>query len=159
MPRLRFSPQARERCETIVSQYPERRAALLPVLLLARQEFGECSDVVVAFVAELLELPLAHVTEVAAFYPQLRDGPRARHALGVCGGLSCRLSGSIEVMQLLSERLGIGDGQATVDGEISLQRCECQGACATAPVLSLDGDIHASLTRRLVEQLLERMGR
>ena len=63
------------------------------------------------------------------------------------------------MMKLLSDRLGIGDGQATDDGELSLHRCECQGACATAPVLALDGDIHASLTRRLVEQLLERLGR
>jgi len=159
MARLRFSPAARERCEAIVARYPERRAALLPVLLLARREFGECSPEVVGFVAELLELPPAHVTEVASFYPQLRDGVRARHTLRVCAGLSCRLGGANEVAQVLSERLGIGEGQASDDGEIALQRCECLGACATAPVLDLEGDIHTSLTRRLLEQLLERLGR
>ena len=142
-----------------MARYPERRAALLPVLLLARDEFGECSEVVVSFVAELLDLRLAQVAEVASFYPLLRDGPRARHPVCVCGGLSCRLSGSLEVVQILSERLGVEEGQATLDGEFSLHRCECMGACATAPVLALDGDIHASLTRRLVEHLLERLGR
>jgi len=158
MSRLRFSPRARRRCEAMVARYPERRAALLPVLLLAREEFGECSEVVVSFGAELLDLPLAQVAEVASFYPLLGDGPRARHPLRVCCGLSCRLSGSMEVMQILSQRLGVEEGQATPDGEYSLHRCECMGACATAPVLALSGDIHASLTRRLVEQLLERLG-
>ena len=159
MAKLAFTPELARECEEIVARYPEPRAALLPVLLLAQREFGSCSDEVAEFVGQLLGVTPAEVKGVSTFYPRLRHGRPARHHVLVCGGLSCRLMGCPEVLKVLQEGLGIEPGEVSADGLYALDRVECLGSCATAPVMEIDGDLHPSLTRRLIEQILQRMGR
>ncbi|MFH1569436.1 MAG: NAD(P)H-dependent oxidoreductase subunit E [Gemmatimonadota bacterium] len=158
MPRLQLSAAAQVACEALVARYPEPRGALLPALLLAQEEFGACSDEVISLVAQALDLPRSEVLAAASFHPLVRSQPPARHQIRACAGLSCRLAGSVQVLQILEERLGIAAGESTADGQVALERCECLGACATAPVLLADGELQASLTRRLLEQHLERLG-
>jgi len=159
MARLAFTPELARECEAVVARYPEPRAALLPVLLLAQREFGSCTDEVAEFVGGLLGLTPAEVKGVSTFYSRLRSGRPARHHVCVCGGLSCRLMGSLEVVEALREGLGVEPGEVSADGHHALDLVECLGSCATAPVMEIDGELHPSLTRRLIEQILQRMGR
>ena len=58
---LEFSAQAKQRIERLLTQYPTKQAALLPVLHLAQDEFGYLPDEALHLVAETLQLPPAHV--------------------------------------------------------------------------------------------------
>ena len=51
-----FSKKAREFIEWLLGRYPNKQAALLPVLRLAEEEFGNIDDSSVMLVADTLDL-------------------------------------------------------------------------------------------------------
>jgi len=132
-----FSDEALRRFEKIVASYPERRAALMPVLWLAQEEFGWISPATQAYVAGLLELPLAWVEGVVSFYTMYRRRDMGCR-LELCTNVSCRLKGAEKVLAAMARELGVEPGQTTRDGRFTLDRAECLGACELAPVLQVD---------------------
>ena len=69
---IQFSEEAMREYQKILSRYPEKRAAVLPVLTLAQREFGWISDEVAAYVGGLMDYPPADMKSVASFYVLLR---------------------------------------------------------------------------------------
>ncbi len=132
-----FSEEALAEYREILARYPQRRAALMAVLWLAQREFGWVGPEVQAYVAELMELPLAWVEGVASFYTMYYRRPMGKHHVQVCTNLSCQLRGAEEVLSAVRRKLDIEPGETTPDGKFSLDRVECLGSCGTAPVIQL----------------------
>lgn len=135
--------------------YPDRRAALLPVLRLAQETFGHLSLPVQAYVAGLFELSPAHVHEVVSFYTLFFQQPVGRHVISVCHNLSCSLRGAEDVVRYLQERLGIAPGETTADGRVTLFRVECLCACEAAPMMQVDERYVGPLDRATIDRVLE----
>ena len=135
--------------------YPDRRAALLPVLRMAQETFGHVSLEAEVYVAGLFDLSPAHVHEVATFYSLFFKQPVGRHVVSVCHNLSCTLLGAEDVIADLEERLGIEAGETTPDGRVTLLRVECLCACEVAPVMQVDDDYVGLLTREKIGAILE----
>jgi NADH-quinone oxidoreductase E subunit len=154
-----FSPQALAEYEAAVRRYPERRAALMPVLWLAQREFGHLSAEVMAYVAGLLALPPAWVASVASFYTMYYKRPMGRHHLQVCVSLPCALVGSERIRDCVARRLGIGVGETTSDGRFSLSTVECLASCGTGPMMQVNDDYHENLNEARTLELLDRLGR
>jgi hypothetical protein len=55
----------------------------------------------------------------------------------------------------LKRRLGIGAGQTTSDKEFTLEEVACLGACALAPVMTIDSEYHGSMTMDKVKKTLD----
>lgn len=134
---IAFSDDVLAEYNEIIARYPQRRAALMPVLWLAQREFGWLSETVQNYVARLMELPVAWVEGAATFYTMYYKRPMGQHHIQVCTNLSCMLRGAEEVLSACRSELGIGPGETTTDGKFSLDRAECLGSCGTAPVIQL----------------------
>jgi NADH-quinone oxidoreductase subunit E len=61
--------------------------------------------------------------------------PVGRVKLNVCTNLPCQLRGGQHALEHLCSSLGIEEGGTTRDGAFTVQKAECLGACADAPVL------------------------
>jgi NADH-quinone oxidoreductase subunit E len=154
----RFGDAALAEYREILTRYPTRRAALMPTLWLAQREFGWLSEPVQAYVAELMELPVAWVTSVASFYTMYWKAPVGRWHLQLCRNLPCALRGAGELRTLVREQLGIGHGDTTSDGRFSFEEVECLASCGTAPVLQINnGAYHEGLDVETVRALLARL--
>jgi NADH-quinone oxidoreductase E subunit len=154
----RFSPAVLEEYQAILARYPERRAALMPTLWLAQREFGWLSEPALAYVAALMELPLAWVTSVASFYTMYWKEPKGRWHIQVCRNLSCALRGADDIRRAVEARLGIRHGERTADGRFSLEEVECLASCGTAPVLQVNNaEYHEGLDVPRTLALLERL--
>lgn len=132
---LSFSSEAQQKITHLLSRYPQKQAACLPVLHLAQEEFGYLSDEALNLVAATLEVPPAHVWGVATFYTMFHRQPTGKHALRVCTNVSCQLRGADAVLEALESKLGCRRGENTADGEFTLIEEECLAACADAPCL------------------------
>ena len=145
----------REKIKDIVSRYPERRGALLPVLHLAQREYGWLSQDVMREVSEVLNLPEATVKGVATFYAMYRKVPAGRHLIQICTNVACMIFGAERLVDLLKERYGLEPGGTTQDGRFSLMIMECIGACDRAPAMLVNDDYHPDLTEERIIQILE----
>jgi NADH-quinone oxidoreductase subunit E len=151
------SPAVLKRIDGTIALYPERSAALLPVLHVIQEESGFISPEAESWVAAKLDLRPVRVREVLSFYTMLRRAPAGRHTLEVCRNISCSLAGAEDLLGFISERLGIKPGETTPDGAISLATVECLGNCDRAPCLQVDGIDHGPVTRETVAALIKEL--
>ncbi len=154
---VRFSLEMESRINDILTRYPSKDAALLPVLWLCQERWGWLSAGVMEAVGRRLELAPAFVEGVASFYTMFHLSPPGRHVLQVCTTLSCQLCGASELVEHLKQRLGIDFGESTPDGRFSLIDVQCLGACGEAPVVQINDDYYTDLTREALDDLLDRL--
>ena len=152
---IRFSDAQLAEVRRLQALYPERQAALLPVLRMAQETFGFVSLEAEVYVAGLFELSPAHVHEVVTFYTLFFQQPVGRHVISVCHNLSCSLRGAEDVIAYLQERLGVEAGETTADGRVTLLRVECLCACEVAPMMQVDEAYVGPLDRGAVDRVLE----
>ena len=152
---IEFTPAQLDEVRRLQALYPDKRAALLPVLQLAQEAFGFISPDVEEYMAGLFDLSPAHVHEVVTFYTLFFTKPVGRHILSVCRTLSCHLLGAPDVVAYLKERLGIEVGETTKDGKVSLFTVECLCACEMAPMMQVNDRYEGHLTREKIDRILE----
>jgi NADH-quinone oxidoreductase subunit E len=144
---IKFSDATLAEYRATLARYPTRQAALIPTLWMAQREFGWLSPAAEHYVAQLMELPIAHVHAVVTFYTMFHRKPVGRFLLEVCVNLSCRLRGADEITDCIRSRLGIEPGETTPDNKFTLGTVECLASCGTAPMLQLNQDgFHENLT-------------
>ncbi len=150
-----FSPAQLEEVRRLQALYPNKRAALLPVLQLAQEVFGYISLEVEEYVARLFGLSPAHVHEVVSFYTLFFTRPKGRHVISVCHNLTCHLLGAREMLAYVKERLGVDVGETTKDGRVTLLSVECLCACEVAPMMQVDDRYEGYLTPEKIDRILE----
>jgi NADH-quinone oxidoreductase subunit E len=149
-----FSPQLAARFDALVEKYPQRRSALIPMLLYAQDEVGYLSDAVIAEVAERIGITELELRNVATYYSMLRFKPVGKFNVQVCTNISCMLRGGYEIYERFQQELGIGNKGVTPDGLFSLEEVECIGACSWAPAIQVNYDFHEELTPEQVPGIL-----
>jgi NADH-quinone oxidoreductase subunit E len=153
--KIEFSTAARERIQEILTHYPDKRSALLPVLNLAQAEFGHIGEETIVLVANTLDLTPPKVYEVLTFYTLLNERPVGTYLIQLCRTLSCALVGSENILDHLRKRLGIGIGETTPDGLFTLRTVECLASCGTAPAMQINGAYYENLTLEKVDRILD----
>ncbi len=150
-----FSPELAARFDKLVTIYPVRRSALVPMLLYAQDEIGYVSEAVIAEVAVRIGITELDVRNVLSYYSMLRTKPAGKYNVQVCTNISCMLRNGYGILDHCKEKLGIGNKQTTPDGLFSLEEVECIGACCWAPAIQVNYDFHDNLTEAKVDEILE----
>lgn len=150
-----FSPELAARFDHLVTIYPLKRSALIPMLLYAQDEIGYVSDAVVHELAARLDLFDLDVRNVLSYYSMLRTAPAGKYNVQVCTNISCMLRGGYEILDHCKATLGISHKGVTRDGLFSLEEVECIGACCWAPAMQVNYDFHDDLTTVKVDQILD----
>ncbi|MFM8559710.1 MAG: NADH-quinone oxidoreductase subunit NuoE [bacterium] len=154
---LEWSAKSQSEVADILSRYPVKRSAVLPLLWLAQNEWGWLSPAALRLVAGTLGLAESEVYGVATFYTMFNLQPVGRHHLQVCMTLSCSLMGADRLYKHLERKLGVGHGQTTPDGRFTLRKVECLAACGRGPCMQVGFDYHENLTEANVDALLEKL--
>ena len=135
-----LSADSLARIEREVAKYPagQRQSAVMAALAIAQDQHGWLPSEAIEAVAGVLGMAPVAVYEVATFYNMYNLKPAGRHKVTVCTNLPCALSGGVDAAEHLKARLGVGFGETTADGCVTLREGECMGACGDAPVLLVD---------------------
>ena len=141
-----LSEKTKQDILAIKVRYPDRRSATLPALYAAQEDQRWLSSETIQEVADLLEMPVRMLHEVATFYVMFETKPVGTHLVEVCDNISCALRGGEEILQYLEQKWGIKRGGTTKDGKFSLRGAECLGACGTAPCIMIDHRYWENLT-------------
>jgi NADH-quinone oxidoreductase E subunit len=138
----------------ILSRYPVRRSALIPLLYLAQRDQGFITEAAMKEIATLLQLTPPQVYETVTFYTMLNLKQVGRFHIQVCKSLMCALVGSDTVIGWIKTKLGIAPGDTTSDGLFTLSAVECLAACGTAPMMQINDDYYERLTEEKVDRIL-----
>ena len=117
----------------------ESRPTALQALKEAMDRRGEITDEDRKRAAELSGVPEATVYGISTFYDDLVQ-PRGLRHVSVCTGTACWASDFGAHVAAVGEGLGLGPGERTPDGSVSLGQTVCLGFCHTAGAVR-DGDL------------------
>jgi NADH-quinone oxidoreductase subunit E len=147
-----------EEVQEIRARYPEgTRSAILPALRLAQERHGWLSREAIEETADALELTPAYCFSVASFYDMFRLEPVGAHTIEVCTNVCCGLVNAQAVLDAFERELGVGPGQTTEDGSITLRAVECLGGCSTPTIVALDGGYRQSVTPDDVPAIIQEL--
>jgi NADH-quinone oxidoreductase subunit E len=143
--------------QELKERYPNWRSATLPALRLAQEKHGHLSPDALRECAQALGTTPAYCHAVASFYDMLHLKPVGRHMVEVCTNLSCALVGAQQVLEAFEEELGIGAGETSDDGEVTLRAVECLGGCGYATVVAIDERYHQHVRPGDVAKIAEEL--
>jgi NADH-quinone oxidoreductase subunit E len=134
---MSLSTATKERFAREVAKYPgeQKQSAVMACLAIVQQEQGYVSAEAEEAVAAYLGMAPIAVREVTTFYNMYNQQPVGRFKLNVCTNLPCQLRNGQHALEHLCQRLGIEEGGTSSDGLFTVQKAECLGACADAPVM------------------------
>jgi NADH-quinone oxidoreductase subunit E len=147
----------RARFEREVAKYPpgHQQSAVIACMAILQQQHGWISPESEELLADYLGMPKIAVHEVTCFYNMYNQKPVGRYKFNVCTNLPCQLRGGQAALEHLCERLGIEEGGTSADGLFTVQKSECQGACADAPVMLVnDRQMLSFMSNERLDELL-----
>ena len=140
------TPEQEAKLKEAIARHKDDPGAVMPVLQEAQEIYGYLPIEVQTMVAEGLNVSLEEVYGVSTFYSQFALSPKGKYNISVCLGTACYVKGSGDILNKISEQLGIGAEECTADGQFSLTACRCIGACGLAPVITVNEDDYGRLT-------------
>lgn len=145
--------------EEIISRYPEKRAALLPLLYLAQDAYGGwLPREVLEEVAGILELDPTDVYAVSEFYSLFYHEPVGKFVIRFCTDLPCALVGADQLFASLLEKLGLTrSGGTTPDGLFTVESAVCLASCGTAPMMQINRQYFENLTDGKLDEIIARV--
>ncbi len=146
----------KEQINSILSKYPNaQRDGLIPILQDIQETIGYLSEDAIVLVSKQLNLPTSKIYGVATFYNQFRFSPVGKFHIQVCRGTACHVLGSATVLEEVQKTLKIKAGDTTKDGLFSIEVVACIGACGLAPVIAVNGEFHAKVTKESIQAIIK----
>ena len=144
--------------DALRARYPQgfESSLVLPCLRRIQELRGFVPDSDIDALAGYLSVPRVQIEEVLSFYTQFKREGVGRWHLMVCRNVSCSMRGAERVLDQLSQRLGIGEGETTPDGRFTLSTVECLGSCGTAPVVMVNDAYHENVSVEALDAFLAR---
>ena len=143
-----------EQLIAVIEKYRGTKGALMPVLQEAQEIYGYLPIEVQKIIATRMGVSLEEVYGVSTFYSQFVLNPKGDVSIAVCLGTACYVKGSGDILDKITQILGLPSGSTTPDGKYSLEATRCIGACGLAPVLTVNNEVYGKLTVADVEGIL-----
>ncbi|MGE5683087.1 MAG: NAD(P)H-dependent oxidoreductase subunit E [Bacillota bacterium] len=144
-------------CE-VLERYSYDSTKLIPILQAVQEEYRYLPEEVLTFIATSLNLSPARVYGVATFYSHFALEAKGKFVIRVCDGTACHVKGSISLVEILQEKLGLDDKRKTTsDMLFTLETVSCLGACGLAPVMVINDEVHGQMTKEKTVALIDEL--
>ena len=146
----------KERVSEIIESFDCKQSNLIAIMQGIQAEYNYLSEESLLLVAEKLKISPAKVYSVATFYENFSLEAKGKHIIKVCAGTACHVRKSGPIYDAIYEYLGLsGKKKTSDDGMFTLETVACLGACGLAPVMTIDGEVHAKMNPEAAIALLE----
>lgn len=142
--------------EEHVKDYPKKRAACIEALKVVQKRRRWISDENLKDIADILDMTIDELDNVATFYNLVFRKPVGRHIILICDSVSCWITGYRQILEHLENKLGIKYGETTKDERFTLLPIPCLGTCDRAPALMIDNDLHRDLSVEKIDEILDK---
>ena len=141
--------------DNIIKKHRETGGSVISLLQDTQNAFGYVPREAVEYLADALGIAPSRFYGVATFYAQFRLKPRGKHVITACCGTACHVQGADRLLNSVKLELKLdGDADMTADGQFTLEKVNCVGACGIAPVVIIDKKVLGKSTAdKLVKEI------
>ena len=145
-----------EKVLSILAVHENNAANLIAILQDVQAEYNYLSEANLTLIADALDISVSRVYSVATFYENFSLEAKGKHIVKVCNGTACHVRKSQPIYDAVHAHLKLRGKQKTSDdGLFTLETVACLGACGLAPVMTIDGEVHAKMDPDKAVALLE----
>lgn len=138
-----------------INEIKKKPGPLMPALQAAQRIFGCVPVEIQKIISKELDISVAQINGVVTFYAQFSTEPKGKNIVSVCLGTACYVRGSQDILNAISQELGIKAGETSEDGEFTLQATRCIGACGLAPVFTINEHVHGNSTEAKAREAIK----
>ena len=146
--------QEKQKILEIIRENNQGPSSLVQVLTIIQEEHGYLPQNVQQLVAEEMKVPFSRVYEVTSFYSRFTTEQKGKCHISVCLGTACYVKGANSILDELKLNLNIEENKTTPDGLFTLTTSRCIGACALAPALTVNKEVHAKMNKEKLAEIL-----
>ncbi len=139
----------------IIASYSGNPEALLMIMQDISDIYNYVPPEIIPVLVRKLGVRESLVYSMATFYKTISLEPRGKYIVNVCTGTACHVRGASKIMDALTDKLNVEEGETTEDGLFTLEGVRCIGCCASGPVITVNQDTHGGLDRSSVIDILE----
>ena len=144
--------------DEILSRHPANELSTIAVLQDIQEHYHFLPEEIFPRVAKALGVGEARLYGVATFYENFSLEPKGKYVIRCCDGTACHVRGSLPILNKLRETLGLSEEKKTTDDlNFTVETVSCLGACGLAPVLTVNGTVHAAMTPNKAMELLNEL--
>jgi NADH:ubiquinone oxidoreductase subunit E/NAD-dependent dihydropyrimidine dehydrogenase PreA subunit len=140
------SPEVIETVDAIVAKYDDPAGMVIGALQDVQNAFNYLRQDAIMYLSEKSGVSLSRLYAVARFYGAFSLKPRGKNIVRVCLGTACHLKGGENIVSAITRKLGVEDGETTDDGMFTLERVHCLGACALAPIVTVNDKYYGNMS-------------
>ena len=148
----------RARVVSAIAAQPQPTVTVLSSLLAIEEDLRYIPPQAIEEVATREGVTVNDVWAVASFYTNFRFTPPGKHIVEVCWGPTCHLLGAQSLLDRVQNALGLTSEGDTPDGNVTLKYNTCLGACAQAPVVSVNHRLHGRMSEGAARKLVAGLG-
>jgi NADH-quinone oxidoreductase subunit E len=138
----------------LMHRFPRKESALLPALSMIQKTKGHITGHDLEGIAKIMNIPEARVFSTASFYTMLSLKKIGKYHIQVCTNVVCSLLEGESLMNYISKKLGIHEGEITPDGLFSIASVECLGSCGYAPAIQINTDHYENMNSGKIDELI-----
>jgi NADH:ubiquinone oxidoreductase subunit E len=144
-----------EEATPIIEKFKTEQGSVVGLLQDIHGTFGYLPEEVLQKASKDLDIPLSRFFSLATFYTSFRLEPMGKHHICTCVGTACHVKGASGIVEAFKRELKVEEGETTEDGQFTFDTVNCLGACALAPLVTIDGDYYGKTKQNKVGKLLE----
>ena len=148
-----------DQIDAVIDRYDANRQFSLAILQDVQRAYNYLPRPALERIAQRLDLPLGEIYRLATFFAAFSLEPKGKYAIKVCTGTACHVYGAPRILEQLERDLEIKNGETTSDGIFSIEAVRCLGACALAPVVVVNEQVHGKMSGAAVSRLVDRLRR
>jgi NADH-quinone oxidoreductase subunit E len=154
---MNLSADTLRKIDEVITHYPVKRSAALPLLHYVQEDQGYVSSEAIEWIAARLGLEPINIFELVTFYPMFRQKPIGRRHIKVCRTLSCAIMGGYRTCSEFQKQFSTGLGEISPGGDVTIEFVECLASCGTAPVVMIDDELHERVDVARARELSDRI--
>lgn len=141
--------------DEIIEGHGAQATAVIAILQEIQEHYRYLPREIFPYLSRKLGVPEARIYSVATFYENFSLNPKGKFVIKVCDGTACHVRKSIPILERLREELGLSDKKVTTDDlGFTVETVSCLGACGLAPVLTVNDEVHPSMTPEKAAELV-----
>ncbi len=152
---LEISPELEKTLNTILNKHISDEGNVISLLQDIQDKLGYIPEKAVDWFSKKLDIPESRFFGVTTFYAQFHSKPRGKNIITACCGTACHVKGSDRLINTLFRELNIPDEEDTTkDGQFTVEKVACVGACSIAPVIIINKKVHGEMNiNKLLKQI------
>lgn len=157
---IKFNKDVEDRFVMLLQQFPveNKSSAILPMLNLVQAlNNGWLNKDIITGVANYLNVSETSIYAVVSFYSMLKMEPVGKYHIKVCHSISCKLTGSEDILNFLSKRLNIKVGNTSKNGMFTLEKTECIASCINSPSIIINNKYYNNISIRKLDNIINDM--